>query len=288
MTGSAARNRIWSLILRKNKQVTLDSHQHFWKYSPAEHSWISDDMRVIRRDFLPEDLEPVLMQNNVDGTVAVQADQSLEETQFLMDLAEKNPFIKAVVGWVDLQHPKVQEQLDEFKTNPLFKGVRHIVQAESDPEFMLRPAFLDGLEVLSQNNLTYDILIYAPQLPMAVECVKKNPNLKFVIDHIAKPVIGQIPDEFWTRQISLLGEIPNVYCKISGMVTEATANPDYSKFMDVVAENFGTDRLMFGSDWPVCLVKEPYAGTKKLVENYFSDNERQKIMGQNAADFYGI
>lgn len=274
--------------------MVLDSHQHFWKYDPVAHSWIDDSMKNIRRDFLPQDLRPVLEENQVDGCIAVQADQTEKETEFLLQCAETNPFVKGVVGWIDLRADNAGERLEYFSRNPLLKGIRHIVQGEP-LEFMLGQGFQNGIEKLSAFGLTYDILIYHFQLDPAIQLVEKFPNQKFVLDHIAKPRISEGMDLNWKKNIEQLGKRKNVCCKISGMVTETNGfqwqKDDFTKFLDAVVKAFGTDRLMFGSDWPVCLVSCEYEEVLGIVKNYFSDftgEEQDKIMGLNAARFYNV
>ncbi|MGW9685726.1 amidohydrolase family protein [Flagellimonas sp. 2504JD1-5] len=275
--------------------MIIDSHQHFWKYDPIRDDWIDDSMAVIRRDFLPADLKPIFEANGVDGCVAVQADQSDEETQFLLNLAKTHNFIKGVVGWVDFLDAKVEERLEYFASHNLIKGFRHIVQAEPDPNFMLREDFLSGIGCLSSFGFTYDILVYPHQLPAAIEMVRKFPNQKFVVDHIAKPEISKGMDKKWEQQIKTLGEAPNVFCKLSGMVTETESfkwkETEFYPFMEAVLDAFGTDRILFGSDWPVCLVAGTYENVVSIVANFvqqLSPSEQQNIMGLNAVRFYNL
>jgi len=276
--------------------MRIDAHQHFWQYIPEDFGWISDEMAVLRRDFLPGDLQPELQRMQIDGCVAVQAPQTLAENHFLLSLAEKHDFIKGVVGWVDLQADNIDDTLTQFAGHSRFVGVRHIVQGEADPEFMLRPAFINGVRQLEKYHLTYDILIYHHQLPMAVRFVEKLPNQSFVLDHIAKPDIrnGQGFDA-WKYTILQLAAHQNVYCKLSGMVTEADwaiwQPTDFRKYLDVVLEAFTPSRLMIGSDWPVCLVASPYGRAMQLVEDYISklsENEKVNIMGETASIFYRL
>ncbi len=276
--------------------MKIDAHQHFWLYTPEEFGWITDDMAVIRRDFMPYHLEPELQKLQLDGCVAVQAPQSLDENYFLLGLAEEHDFIKGVVGWIDLQAENVSETLAEFASQPKFVGVRHIVQGETDPGFMQRPALLNGIAQLAAHNLTYDILIYSHQLPMAVQFVRQFPDQPFVLDHIAKPTIksGQ-GFEVWKDTISQLALHKNVYCKLSGMVTEADWKNwkpgDFRTYLDVVLEVFTPQRLMIGSDWPVCLVSAPYEKTMQLVQDYIrtlSAAEQNRITGETAVEFYGL
>ncbi|MEQ8238583.1 MAG: amidohydrolase family protein [Cyclobacteriaceae bacterium] len=275
--------------------MKIDAHNHFWHYDPLKHEWIDESMKAIRRDFLPEDFLPELNKNQIDGTVAVQADQTIQETDFLLSLAAKYDFIKGVVGWVDLRAADIDNQLARYSTEEKLVGFRHIVQGEPDPDFLLRDDFQNGLSKLAQYDFTYDILIFPHQLPAAVKTVQKLPNQKFVLDHIAKPDIKNQDYTHWTKSIKELALSENVYCKLSGMVTEADwsnwKSEDFKYCLDVIFEAFGTDRLMFGSDWPVCLVAAEYAEVKNLVKNYldkFSSTEQEKIFGKNAISFYSL
>lgn len=278
----------------KKISMVIDSHQHFWIYDPVKDSWITPEMEKIRRDFLPKDLEPVLTANGVDGCVAVQAAQSGAETEFLLQLAEANDFVKGVVGWVDLRAENLYERLEMYSQFEKLKGFRHVVQSEPD-DFLLQPDFINGVSQLVAFDFTYDILVYPQQLRAAYDFAKALPNVRLVLDHIAKPFIKHRGVQPWANDIKKLAELPNVSCKVSGMVTEADWNQwqysDFTPYLDVVFEAFGTDRLLFGSDWPVCLVAAEYKSMKELLENYvsgFSQSEQQKIWGANAVKFYGL
>lgn len=273
----------------------IDSHQHFWKYHPIKDAWISDEMKVIKRDFLPEDLLPILLENGVEACVAVQADQSEEETHFLLELAQKNDFIKGVVGWIDLRNPDVNSRLDYFSQFSKLKGFRHIVQAEPENNFLLRADFCNGIAQLEKYNFTYDILILPQHLPFAVEFVKRFPNQKFVIDHLAKPNFKTQEFDDWEKGIRGIGNFENVYCKVSGLVTEADwiiwSESDFEYCLNVVTEAFGIKRLLFGSDWPVCLLAADYSQTMKIVENYYSKFpaiEQEQFWSKNAFEFYNL
>ena len=275
--------------------MVIDSHQHFWKYDPVTYSWIDDSMKVLQRDFLPSDLGPILQENGVGGCVAVQADQSERETEFLLELANENEFIKGVVGWVDLRAEGVSKRLAHYSQNEKLKGVRHIVQEEPDPEFMLRKDFQNGIRHLAEFGLTYDILVYPNQLAAAVLLSRAFPEQKFVLDHIAKPGISEGLDDQWVNNIKELALNPNVSCKVSGMVTETTnfqwQQEDFYPFIDVVLDAFGWRRIMYGSDWPVCLLSGNYKEVITIVKDYISklpDNERAGIMGLNAINFYSL
>jgi L-fuconolactonase len=252
-------------------------------------------MSVIQRNFYPEDLQPTLQQNGIDACVAVQADQSLGETRFLLDLAAKNDFVKAVVGWIDLQDDAIDEQLSEWKSEKKLVGFRHVLQAESDIEYMLRPSFLRGISKLKKYGFTYDILIFPKHLVTAQKFVAQFSDQPFVLDHIAKPYIKAGLIDEWKRDIKSLAKFENLQCKVSGIITEADwkmwTYEQVKPYLDIVFDAFGTDRIMFGSDWPVCLVAGDYSQVKKIIETYmkdFSYSEKAKVFGQNAAKFYGI
>ncbi|EJL61915.1 amidohydrolase family protein [Flavobacterium sp. CF136] len=272
----------------------IDSHQHFWKFDPIRDSWIDDSMRQIQRDFLPEDLLPLLSENKFAGSVAVQASQSEEETNFLLDLALKNDFIKGVVGWVDLRAENIAERLNHFSKYEKLKGFRHVVQGEPD-DFMFRKDFRNGIAALKEFNFTYDILIFHRQLSAAIDLVKSFPEQVFVIDHIAKPDIKLRDIESWKKGMEEIAKFKNVSCKISGMVTEADWNSwkssDLKPYLDVIFENFSADKLMFGSDWPVCNVASDYTEVVKTLEDYitlFSIEDQNKIWYENAKSFYKL
>lgn len=275
--------------------MVIDSHQHFWKYEPVKHDWIDDDMSVIRRDFLPSDLAKVFQENSIDGCVAVQADQTLEETDFLIDLASINNFIKGIVGWVDLRAENIENVLEKYSTDKIVKGFRHIVQVEADHNFLLRPNFSRGISFLEKHNFTYDILVFPHQLGSVLDFVKKFPNQKFVINHIAKPYIKDGYFEGWATMMTAIGKYENIYCKMSGMVTEADFNTwtpeQIHPYMDAALEAFGGKRTLFGSDWPVCLVAGNYTKIKKLTTDFISQLsqiEQNSIMGNNAIEFYNL
>lgn len=275
--------------------MVIDSHQHFWVYEPEKHAWIDDEMKVIRKNFLPEDLKKLYHENGIDGCVAVQADQTLSETDFLLDLAEKNDFIKGIVGWVDLRASNIESVLEKYSRFPKLKGFRHVVQGEPDHNFVLRPDFLNGIAALEKYNFTYDILIFPHQLGAALELVKRFPKQKFVIDHIAKPYIKDRFYDGWATLMKEISEYPNVYCKLSGMTTEADYNnwtpQQIEPYMQLVLDSFGAKRILFGSDWPVCLVAGNYTKTKELVTHFIaklSMEDQAAIMGDNAMQFYNL
>ena len=275
--------------------MTIDSHQHFWNYDSVNHAWIDESMSVIRKDFLPEDLKKVYAGNSIDGCVAVQADQTLVETDFLIDLAAKNDFIKGIVGWVDLRGNDIEAVLEKYSQFNKIKGFRHIVQGEPDHNFLLRPNFVNGISKLEPYDFAYDILVFPHQLGTVLEFARKFPKQKFVIDHMAKPYIKDGFYDGWATLMFEIGKLNNVYCKLSGMVTEAdfkTWTPkQIHPYMDLVLNAFGANKVMYGSDWPVCLVAGNYMEVKGLVTNFIenlSHTEQEAIMGGNAVEFYNL
>ena len=275
--------------------MKIDSHQHFWRYDPVRDAWITEDMAVLKHDFLPDQLARELDTNGIDASVAVQADQSEDETMFLLDLAKKSSRIAGVVGWVDLLSPRVSDRLEHFSHFEKLCGFRHIAQAEKDDRFLLREDFVKGVAQLRQFGFTFDILIYAKQLPAAIELVSRLPEQRFVIDHLAKPQIKAKKLDPWAKQMKGIAQNQNVFCKVSGLITEADWHnwkpEDFKPYLDVVLEAFGADRLMFGSDWPVCLLAATYRQVKQLIDDYvkgFPEADKAKIFGGNAIRFYGL
>ena len=273
----------------------IDAHQHFWIYQPEEYEWIDESMAELRRDFRPNDLEPELARGGFRGSVAVQARQSLEETLWLLELASRSNRILGVVGWVDLQSVEARRQLVSIAANPKLVGIRHIVQSEPDDRFLLRPEFLRGVALLEDFNLAYDILIYSKHLAVAAEFVAQFPNQRFVLDHMAKPPIRSGEIDTWAAGIRRLAQFSNVQCKLSGLVTEADWEgwkpEQIHPYLDVVFESFGTERLMIGSDWPVCLVAAPYSRAMGLVKDYVSQRAPEAldaILGGNAQRFWQL
>jgi L-fuconolactonase len=273
----------------------IDSHQHFWKYNAREYGWIDDSMKSLRRDFMPEDLEPELEPNGFDGCVAVQARQTLEETRWLLELASRHPFIKGVVGWVDLRSPELRVQLESLCGNSKLTGIRHIVQSEPDDRFLMRSDFQRGIAMLEEFNLTYDILIYVRHLPVAAEFVAGFERQRFVLDHLAKPDIRGRELATWSRGIRELAKFPNVYCKLSGLVTEADwdnwTEQDFIPYLDVAFECFGAERLMIGSDWPVCTTAGNYSRVVDVVKNYlgkFPFEASEAVLGTTAREAYRL
>lgn len=275
--------------------MRIDAHQHFWIYNRERDAWITDDMQAIQRNFLPVDLSPLLKENLIDGAVAVQATQSLEETQFLVDLASMYALIKAVVGWVDLQADDIVEQLEKLSQFPIIKGFRHVVQGEEDPDFLMRPAFQRGIAALDKHQFTYDLLIHPRHYASTLACVKQFPAQRFVLDHMAKPNIRAKEFDEWAAFIQALAAYPNVYCKVSGLVTEADwlnwKIDDFQPYIQHVVTCFGKDRVMFGTDWPVCLVAASYADVMGVAAHSltdFTEAERAAFWGGNAQQFYNF
>ena len=274
--------------------MIIDSHQHFWNYNPERDTWIDESMQVLKKNFLPKNLKPILINNGIDGCISVQADQSYQETDFLLKCASNNKFIKGVVGWVDLCSPNLEKKLEKYTSNKMFKGVRHIVQSES-PEYLLRKDVQSGISKLSKFNLTFDLLVTPIQLQSAIKLVKIFPNQKFVLDHIAKPRISEPLNKTWVSDIINLSKYSNVFCKISGLVTETKgynfSETDFLPFLDVIFKYFGFDRIMYGSDWPVCLLAADYKKVLEIISNYlmgYDSKIREKIMGTNAKIFYNL
>jgi len=275
--------------------MQLDSHQHFWRYNPAHQVWMTDEMDVLRRDYLPTELHPQLRSIAFEGTIAVQARQMTEETEWLLAQAQAHDWIKGVVGWVDLRSPRLREQLERYARHPKLVGVRHVVHDEPDDEFMLLPEFRRGIGQLREFDLTYDLLLFPRHLPVAAKLVREFPDQPFVVDHLAKPAIRDAQVSPWKEDLRLLAEFPNVFCKLSGMVTEAKwkqwRDDDFHRYMDIVLDAFGARRVMIGSDWPVCTLSGEYASTMGIVIDYAQQlpaEAREDILGGACARFYGI
>lgn len=273
----------------------IDAHQHFWHFDPVRDAWITPDMAAIRRDFLPTDLAPILQQHGLAGCVAVQASQSEAETDWLLELAATHSFIKGVVGWVDLQADNVAERLGHYQQFAKLKGFRHVLQGEADRALMLAPAFRRGVGALAKFGFTYDLLILPDQLGYAAELAQAFPNQPLVVDHIAKPPIKAQEIDDWMRDIRQLAAHENVCCKVSGLVTEADWQhwqaQDFRPYLDVVFAAFGPERVLYGSDWPVCNVAGGYDRALGLLADYlapFSAAEQAQFWGDNAARFYGL
>jgi L-fuconolactonase len=274
--------------------MRIDSHQHFWNYDPGRHAWINDAMKTIRKDFSPTDLEPLLRAHGFDGCVAVQVDQTEQENEFLLSLAERHPFIKGIVGWVDLSSDNLHERLEHYTSFKKLKGFRHIVQGEPKG-FLSNPAFIRGVQTLAGYGYTYDLLIYHYQLEEALAFVHQVPEVHIVVDHIAKPSIRTGEKTHWELNMAALSTFSNVHCKISGMVTEAdwqNWKPEhFFPYLDEVFETFGPHRVMYGSDWPVCLVAANYDQQFSIIDKYvaaLSPAEKRQVLGENAERFYNL
>ena len=275
--------------------MRIDCHHHFWKYDPRELDWMGPGMETIRRDFFPEDLEPLLDSIDFDGAITVEARQLLKESDFLLELADKHDIVKGVVGWVDLRSPDVRDQLEKYAQHPKFCGVRHVLMDEPDREFMLHADFQRGIGYLAEFGLTYDLLILYHHLPTAIELVQKHPGQSFVVDHIGQPTIKEKMVSPWKEDLAKLARFDNVYCKLSGMVECAEWKnwkpEDFTPYLDAVIELFGTDRVMIGSNWPVCTLSGAFKPVMDIVINYirqFPEETRERILGGNCARFYGV
>jgi L-fuconolactonase len=276
------------------KDMAIDTHVHFWNYDKKRDAWITDHMKILQQHYLPQTIAGTLRRNGINGCIAVQADQSELETLFLMELSKSHDIIKGVVGWVDLQDQNIEERLHYFSQYPIVKGWRHVVQGEPD-DFLLRPAFQRGITALQPYNYTYDVLIYPRQLKSALEFIDKFPGQKMVIDHCAKPEIAARKIDEWATLITEIAKHPNVHCKLSGLLTEAKwkewSPAEFYPYLNIVFKAFGTERLLFGSDWPVILLSGMYVQWKSLLEKYmenFDKDDKEKIFGGNATRFYNL
>lgn len=274
--------------------LRIDAHHHLWRYNAEDFSWLGSDMAALRRDFLLPELEQTLASAGVRAAVAVQARQSVHETRFLLECARKSAALCGVVGWVPLRSMEVSSVLDEFAFETKLVGVREIVQ-RSHAGLLEDHAFNRGVGELTARGLAYDVLIYADQLEEATRFVRRHPQQRFVVDHAAKPRIAESELEPWRTRMRELARSENVWCKLSGLVTEAEwhgwSAEDLRPYMDVCVEVFGMQRLMAGSDWPVCLVATEYARWWRVLEQYFvssSEEEQRDVFGRNAVRFYGV
>jgi len=274
---------------------SIDAHQHFWRYNDTDYVWMGPEHEALRRDFLPADLKPLLREAGVDATIAVQARQSLEETRWLLELAEIHPWIAGVVGWVDLRSEQLESQLDELADHSRLKGVRHVVHDEPDVNFVRRPDFRRGIGTLAAYGLTYDLLLFPVHLAPATDLVTELPGQQFVIDHIAKPEIRAGKLAPWEADIREIAKRENVCCKLSGMVTEAKLKSwtydDFVPYLDIVLDAFSPQRCMIGSDWPVCTLSGDYVGVMGIVQRYvsaLSPDERAAVLGDTCRRFYGL
>jgi Predicted metal-dependent hydrolase of the TIM-barrel fold len=273
----------------------IDSHQHFWQVGRFDYPWMSAEVATLYRDFLPEALEPLLNDCGVRRTVLVQASNSLEETRWLLELADRHRFIAGVVGWVDLTSPQVEEQIVAFTTHPKFKGVRHLVESEPADGWLARPSVLGGLKVLAAHGVAYDLLVHTRHLKYVLTVAEHCPDLRLVVDHMAKPPIASGEIKEWARELKAVAQIPGIHCKLSGLVTEADhaawKTADLIPYAECALDWFGAERMMIGSDWPVCLLAATY---ERALEAYqellagLNDRERQRIFAGNAANFYRL
>ena len=275
--------------------MRIDAHQHFWNHDPIKHFWINDDMKVIKRDFSPGDLAPLLKELKFDGTIAVQADETMAETTFLLELARKNDFIKAVVGWVDLCKEDVEDDLLMLKSHKKLAGFRSIMQGAEDEAYLKNSVFLKNVSRLNQFDFTYDLLVFHKQMESLIRFTDKLPDNRLILDHIGKPDIKNKEIKQWKEHLRILSANPNIYCKLSGMLTEADVKhwtyDDIMPYMETAAEYFGVDRICFGSDWPVCLLAGSFKQVHDVVNRFseqLNSTEREKIFGTNTAAFYKI
>lgn len=275
--------------------MRIDAHQHFWSYNSAMDTWISDEMIVLKKNYLPDQLREILKNNQLDGSVLVQVDQTEDETLSLLETAEKYDFIKGVVGWVDLRDENIEERLEYFQSYPKLKGFRHIVQSEPDDHFLLQSNFKRGIRALQKYNFTYDLLFYHYQMKEVVKFCDIFNEQNLVVDHIGKPDIKNQSIKEWSKHLKALSAHDNVYCKISGMVTEASWKgwqyEDFVPYLDIVFDCFGTERIMYGSDWPVCLLSTSYENQLDIIKQYIAPKTpsiKAKIMGLNAINFYNL
>ena len=274
--------------------MRIDAHQHFWIYNHADYVWMGPEHRSLRRDFTADDLEPLLDSVDFDGSIAVQARQMIKETEWLLEIADRKQRVFGVVGWLDLCSEQISDQIDEFARRPELCGVRHVVHDEPDDDFMLRKDFRRGISLLESADLTYDLLIFPRHLSRSIDLVDEFPNQPFVVDHIAKPPIAAGDMDGWDSDIRTLAERENVFCKLSGMVTEAGqswSSSDFVPYIDVIVDAFGPDRLMIGSDWPVSTLRGEYQDVMRVVLDYvenLSQPERDAICGETCRAFYGV
>ena len=275
--------------------MVIDAHNHFWQYDKAKHAWMNEDMAVLKKDFMPKDLYPLMQQNNIDGCIAVQAEESENENYFLLQLAAENNFIKGIVGWIDMFANDAEQRLQYYSQFKLIKGFRYVLQDKTDRALILHPVFKKNIALFKQHRFTYDILILNDQLGFADILVKSFPLQKFMLNHLAKPAIKLREIIEWRNAINTIAKNENLYCKLSGMVTEAdwathTYN-DFVPYMETILETFGSKRIVYGSDWPVCLLAASYKNGFEIVKQFIatlSANEQENIMGNNAITFYNL
>ena len=276
------------------KKIKIDSHQHFWEINKFNYSWM-DQKSPLRKDFVPNDLEKLIKENHIDKTIIVQAEPSTEETYWLLEMAENYDFIAGVVGWVDLTDPKIEKTLNILQENQFFKGVRHLWETDEDPEWIINSGAIRGLKVIAERNLTFDFLARPNNLIYIPKIMNLVPNLRAVLDHIGKPEIAEKKIQPWLNDIRKISSIDNVFCKLSGMITEANQKnwrvEDLKPYVHHVLSLFGADRIMFGSDWPVCTLAGQYKDVKNSFDEILKDldlKSKNKIFGENASKFYKI
>ena len=275
--------------------MKIDAHNHFWQYDPVKHSWINENMPVLKKDFLPKDLYPLMELNKIEGCVAIQADESDEENVFLLQLAVDNNFIKGLVGWIDMMAHDAEERMQYYSQFKSMKGFRYVLQDKTERALMLHPVFKRNLALFQQYGFTYDLLIFKDQLGFSETLVLQFPQQKFVLNHLGKPEIKAEKIQDWNKAIATIAKNQNIYCKLSGMVTEAdwdkNTYQDFIPYMETILENFGSKGIMYGSDWPVCLLAADYKNVFNIVAQFISslsDNEQKDILGNNAINFYNL
>ncbi len=275
--------------------MRVDAHQHFWSYDPLKHQWISDGMDVLKKDFVPKDLFAHLQANGIDGTVAVQADETEAETGYLLELAAKHDFIKSVVGWTDLRTEDAEENIIRHKQSSKLAGFRCIMQGAEDTDYLKNNVFTENIKLLHRYDLSYDLLVYQNQMESLVRFVDKLPDNRLILDHIGKPDIKNKEIKLWKQHLKELAAHPGVYCKLSGMITEADHSSwtyeELIPYLETAAEYFGVDRICFGSDWPVCLLAGTYdtvVGVMNRFAGQLSPQEREKLFGLNTLNFYKL
>jgi len=277
------------------KDLVIDAHQHFWQLGRFDYFWMTPDREVLKRDYLPGDLAPLLRKSGINRSIAVQAHASHEESFWLLELASSHEFISGIVGWTDLTSPELGKALDEFQTHPKFKGIRHPLEAEPDDAWVVQPQVIKGLNELEKRAIPFDLVIFPRHLKYVSKIRERCPNLKLVIDHLAKPDIASREFDDWACDIEAVAKLPAIWCKLSGMVTEADHHDwtpeDLRPYVEHVVNQFGYDRVMFGSDWPVCVLSASYeqvVNSLRQVLGSPGEVALAKVWGRNASDVYGL
>jgi len=275
--------------------MRIDAHQHFWQFDPIKHEWIDESMQAIRKSFLPTDLQKEIESVGIDGTIAVQADETEKENSYLLSLSDENDFIKAIVGWIDLKALDAIERMQYWKKHDKIKGFRCIMQGQEDSNYLTNKDFLENIKKLVPYGYTYDLLVYHNQFPSLIKFVEKLPDNRMILDHLGKPDIKNKNIKEWKVNLKILAQHPGIYCKLSGMITEADYErwtyEDLKPYLETAAEYFGVDRICFGTDWPVCLVAGSYAQVYEIIEkfsNQLTADEKNKLLGLNTMKFYNI